>query len=174
MEGLEIVELDPDTCAVIGGPFPSPNGQIVLGLAFDGRSLFAGARDLTIYRMNPDSGVILDFLPIPNIPTGLAASLVQSPPCTLELQLSFAAGTLLMDFVVGTTTPAVFNAWMFLLSGSVVVPLWSLEIPVIDPPIAAPVPIPGFPNVGIVGVLTTVHTTEGPVCSDFQIVDTGL
>ena len=73
---------------------------------------------------------------------------------------------------MGTTDPATWNVWMSVQT--LTFPLWSIPLPPIDPPISAPVPLPEFPQLGSIGVLTTLTTpTVGIICSDWQTVDTG-
>ena len=72
---MRIAELNPDTCALIGGPFGVPGGDFVLGLAFDGTELFAATfMSPAIYVMNPDSGAILRAFHPGFAASGLAAS----------------------------------------------------------------------------------------------------
>jgi hypothetical protein len=72
---MRIAELNPDTCALIGGPFGVPGGDFVLGLAFDGTELFAATfMSPAIYVMNPDTGAILRAFHPGFAASGLAAS----------------------------------------------------------------------------------------------------
>lgn len=92
--------------------------------------------------------------------------------CVLDLTLTYSDSTLTIDFLAGTSVPATWNVWLSILNFTF--PLWSVPIPAIDPPVDVPVPIPGFPNIGVVGVLTTLTTSEkGIICSDWETVDTG-
>ena len=90
--------------------------------------------------------------------------------CTLELLLTFGAGTLTMDFLLGTTDPVIWSTW--LIAGNIAVPLWSVPLPAF-PATPFSLPIPGFPGLGVIGVLTTFGTADGIFCWDFAIVDTG-
>ena len=60
---------------------------------------------------------------------------------------------------------------MFFSGG--VFPLWSLELPIVDPPVSFPVPIAGFPQIGIVGFMTMLVTAQEIDCIDFAVVHTG-
>jgi hypothetical protein len=92
--------------------------------------------------------------------------------CTLDLNLSYTAETLTMDFLLGTTQPANWNIWVSFLNQTI--RLGCIPIPVIYPPISCPIPFPGFPSLGTIGVLTTLTTAEdGIICSDWETVDTG-
>ncbi len=95
-----------------------------------------------------------------------------SSACPLNVDLSYNNGNLNMDFTVGTVVPATWNIYLSVLD--FVIPVLSIPLPVIDPPIAVPIPIPGFPSFGGVGVLTTLTTPGGGIiCSDWDVVDTG-
>jgi hypothetical protein len=72
---------------------------------------------------------------------------------------------------VGSTTPGTWNAWL-LAQGSTI-QLWSMPIPVVSPAKTFNVPIPGFPSVGNVFVITTLTTTGGASCVDWKGVNTG-
>ena len=91
--------------------------------------------------------------------------------CTLDLALSYAAGTLTMDFLVGTMEPVTGNAWLSAQNTTVL--LGSIPIPVIVPPTAVSFPVP-VAQQGTIGVLATMTTpSEGIICSTWVTVDTG-
>jgi DNA-binding beta-propeller fold protein YncE len=48
------------TTGAILNEFPTPNNEMILGLAFDGASLFASSSTGIIYRLNPLTGSLLD------------------------------------------------------------------------------------------------------------------
>jgi len=91
--------------------------------------------------------------------------------CTLDLILTYTGGTLNMDFYLGTSEPATINVWFNVLSQ--IIPYLSVPLPPIDPPISVPIAIPGVPSIGTIGVLTTLTTPDGIICSDWETVDTG-
>ncbi len=91
-------------------------------------------------------------------------------PCLLDFDLSFTGGTLNMDFTVGSTSPATWN--VYLSVADIAIPLFSIPLPALDPPISVPISIPGFPDLGGIGVLTTLTTADGIICSDWETVDT--
>ncbi len=82
-----IVELDPETCQVIGGPFPVPGADLAFGLAFDGQRLYAGSiMKPGIHTLDPDTGDTLGFLAMATPPTGLAATAeVAAPECAFDV-----------------------------------------------------------------------------------------
>jgi hypothetical protein len=91
--------------------------------------------------------------------------------CTLRLDLSYTGGTFTMDFDLGAATPTTWNAW-FTWGESFLVPLWSIPLPAVSPPVSFPLSF-ALPALGNVGVLTTLTTAaEGIGCSDFETVDT--
>ena len=89
--------------------------------------------------------------------------------CTLALDLSYAAGTLTMNFELGRATAATWNVW-FAYGTKSLVPLWSVPIPAIIPAVTFPLAFPLSPLQGV-GVLTTLNTPgQGIVCSAFKVV----
>ncbi len=100
-----------------------------------------------------------------NIITRLATAPAQS--CTLDVDVRYTGDTLNMDFTVGLLSPATWN--VFLSVADVAVPLLSIPLPAIDPPLSLSIPIPGFPDFGGIGILTTLTTpTGGIICSDWS------
>jgi hypothetical protein len=88
---------------------------------------------------------------------GAAATLVVSPtvsPCQDVLTLGYSAGTLNIGVKVGTTTSATWST--SLIVGPTTYSLWSMPIPVVWPPAAGTVPIPGMAHAGNVLAFTTL------------------
>ena len=95
----------------------------------------------------------------------------EPPPCALDLVLSYAAGTLTMDFTVGNLEPVTGSAW--LVSGTNANLLGSIGLAINEPPISLSFPIP-VAQQGTIGVLATLTTSsQGIICSTWVIVDTG-
>lgn len=94
-----IVELNPDTCLVVGGPFPVPGGDLVLGLAFDGEQLYVGSIIRPgIHTLDPDTGAALEFLPLAYAPTGLAATAeVAAPLCSFDVDFRPGSATNILN-----------------------------------------------------------------------------
>ncbi len=91
----------------------------------------------------------------------------------MDISLSYAAGTLTLDVVVGTLVPAIANLWA--VSGSDVVSLLSRPVPVTSPQISNSLSVPGVAPQGVLVVFGTLSTpTEGTICLDFETVDTGV
>ncbi|MHC4489590.1 MAG: hypothetical protein ACYSW7_10520 [Planctomycetota bacterium] len=90
----------------------------------------------------------------------------------VDLDLEYTDSTLTITFDLFTQEPTTLNLWLSVLN--VTIPVWSIPLPTIDPPISIPIPIPGFPSLGTIGVLTTLTTPEdGIILSDWETVDTG-
>ena len=90
-----IVELDPETCQVVGGPFPIPGGDLAYGLAFDGERLYAGSIIRPgIHSLDPETGAALGFVEMESPPSGLASTAevaVADPDC--DLAVDFRPGS---------------------------------------------------------------------------------
>ena len=96
-----------------------------------------------------------------------------APEFTLGLDVSYGAGILSLNFTVGTPEPAIWANFLVIThAGIQVVPLWSVPLSVIEPPIQIPIAFP-LPGMGSVGFLTVLYTEEGTQAVDFAWVDTG-
>jgi hypothetical protein len=97
-----------------------------------------------------------------------------SPPdCTLELDPSYNAGTLSLGFHVGNRLGAAsWNVWVSV--SNQMIPLWSVPIANVEPVVSFSLPIPSFPHLGGLALLSTITTSgRGIVCMDAETVDTG-
>ena len=91
--------------------------------------------------------------------------------CILDLELSYATGTLTLDFELGTLDPALWDVWLISIFG--LNSLWSSPIPPVDSIAPFPVAFP-FPSIGNIAIVTTLTTGGGGVaCADLKVVDTG-
>jgi galactose oxidase-like protein/PKD domain-containing protein len=104
-------------------------------------------------------------------------SLTRTAPLTLviggcedTLNLSYASGTLNIGFKVGTTTPGTWSVW--LIAQNQVYPLWAVQLPALTPAAPINIPIPGFPNVGMMYVVTTLNNSGGAQCVDARGINT--
>jgi len=102
---------------------------------------------------------------------------LDDPDCvvefTLAMEASYEAGTLSLDFTIGTPEPATWAVYLILTYPEVqFIPLWGVSLPVIDPPIDYPVAF-ALPQVGWVGIWSALLTEEGAQAADFAWVDTG-
>ena len=94
---------------------------------------------------------------------------VAANPCTNDLNLSYADGTLTLAIELGATQPSVWNGWLIF---PVVRPLWSTPIAPIDPPVNFNVSAP-FPSIGPVVIISWVTTIDLVTCFVSDVVDTG-
>jgi len=100
---MSIVELDPDSCAVLGGPFAVPGGDFVLGLAFDGTWLYASTYvSPAIYTMDPETGVVVDSFQPGFIPSGLASS-AEAVSTTVGVEFDFRPRSCLNSLNLGSS-----------------------------------------------------------------------
>jgi hypothetical protein len=86
------------------------------------------------------------------------------------MELTYASGTLRLDFEIATPDPVTWNLWINV--ATVATPLWSIPIPAVENKVTIPVPIPGFPSLGRIGFLTTFTDSSGIVCSTWKTIDT--
>ena len=93
---------------------------------------------------------------------------------TLDMVVSYSAGTLGLDFTLGTPEPAAWANYLALTFPSVqVIPLWTVSLPAIDPPMDIPISFP-FPSLGSIGIYTGLFTAGGAEAVILEWVDTGL
>ena len=93
---------------------------------------------------------------------------------TLELDASYGAGTLNLDYSIGTPETATWSNYLILISPSVqVIPLWSISLPALDPPLEIPISFP-FPSLGTVGIFTGLFTGGGPQATVLEWVGTKM
>ena len=83
----------------------------------------------------------------------------------LELDADYVSGYLALDYTIATIGPATWLNYLILTSPSVqVIPLWSIQLPNIYPPIDIPISFP-LPSMGWVGIYTCLYPAEGaPIC----------
>jgi len=92
---------------------------------------------------------------------------------TLELDASYEASILNLDFSIGTPVPAMWTNYLILtFPGVQVMPLGTVPLPVIDPPIDVPVTFP-IPGIGWIGIWTGLFTEAGLQAVELAWVDTG-
>ena len=91
--------------------------------------------------------------------------------CTDTLTLGYASGTLNIGFTLGTSVAATWNVYVF--AQNTLAPLWSMPVPVVSPATPFNVPIPGFPHLGTVYIVTTLGPGTQATCWDVKSIDTG-
>jgi hypothetical protein len=93
------------------------------------------------------------------------------PSCVLTDALTYASGTLTMNFSIGTPVAATWNGW--LTYQNTMQSLWSQSQPITEPPISV-TKTQTLAKSGRVGVLSTLTTpTGGITCSSWVLVNTG-
>ncbi len=108
--------------------------------------------------------------PTPRPPTPTPMS-TPTPACTLDIELDYAEGTLDLGFLIGAKEPALWNVW--LIFRGQFIPLWGAPIIVlIDPPTHVPTFSVPVPPSGLLMFFTTLTTSEGMACWDFDLIDT--
>ena len=91
---------------------------------------------------------------------------------TLEVDASYGGGTLSLDFTVGGTEPSTWANYLVLTAPTVrVIPLWTVSLPVINPPRGIPIAFP-LPSVGRVGIWSGLFTAAGPQVTRLAWVET--
>jgi hypothetical protein len=106
------------------------------------------------------------------IPNSPHATLWQpAPVCQDSLTLDYTGGTLDIGFTLMTSIPATWTIALAVpgtILGSV-----SIPVPVIQPAASFTLPIPGFPHIGTVGVLTFLSDPAlGALCDEgVKLVD---
>lgn len=91
-------------------------------------------------------------------------------PPTCVVEPSFAGGTLTLHFTLGTPNPAQWHVAM--LAAGQVFTFWRVPLPIINPGLSFTLPIPGFPSLGTLGLLSTLTAGADLVCTQLRTVDT--
>ncbi len=87
-------------------------------------------------------------------------SLGGEPPFILDLDASYVAGSLSLEFDLGAPDACTWVTLLILTQPSVqVIPLWAMPLPAISPPVTIPLSFP-FPEIGTVVVFSALFTTE--------------
>jgi len=90
----------------------------------------------------------------------------------LELDADYLSGHLDLYYGIATIEPATWANYLILTSPSVqVIPLWSISLPEIYPPIDIPISFP-LPSLGTIGIYTGLFTAGGPQGVQLVWVDT--
>ena len=97
--------------------------------------------------------------------------LIQTPfaksDFTLELDASYECSMLSLDYTIGTPELAEWANYLILIYPTIhVIQLWSVSLPVIDPPIEFPISFPLPSGLGTVGIWTGLFTTGGTQAVD--------
>jgi len=91
----------------------------------------------------------------------------------LELDADYEASTLRLNFIIGTIDPATWSNYLILTyTGFYCVPLWTVPLPVIDPPFQLPISF-SLPSVGWIGILSGLLPVGEEPIAELAWVDTG-
>jgi len=102
----------------------------------------------------------------------------EDPDCpaefVIELEGFYDVDTLFLEFRVGTPEPATWANYIVLTYPAIQsIPLWTVPLQVIDPPIDYEVTFP-FPRTGLVLAISGMFTVAGLKVLDYDWIDTGL
>ena len=90
-----------------------------------------------------------------------------------ELDASYVFSYLVLNYTIGTPESATWANYLVLTSPTIqVIPLWTVPLPVIDPPYEIPISFP-LPSIGWVGIYTGLFTAEGVQAEKMAWVNTG-
>ena len=95
---------------------------------------------------------------------------VSTGGCSLVQTATKTGTTLNLTYTISNNTAATWN--VFLVVGSVAAPIIAVPLPIIATATTLTIPIPSFPALGTIGFLTTINTSTGIACSDFDLVTT--
>ena len=94
-------------------------------------------------------------------------------PIIFDLRAYYAAGRLSLDYTIGTPVAAMWANYLILTAPAVqVIPLWTISLPAIYPPMEIPISIP-FPVMGTIGIWTALFDEYGSQTMKLEWVDTG-
>ncbi len=92
---------------------------------------------------------------------------------TLEMDATYAAGTLGLDFTLGTPEEAMWATNGILLYPTLqIIPLWEKSVPRTIPQVGFSVSFP-YPSTGVIGIFPGLYTAGAPKTTDLTWVDTG-
>jgi len=154
------------SCSPAGGTL-GPGESRSLIVTVDGGLLGKGIGEgkIIVLSNDPDeSAVTVPVAVIPDFPIG---------EFLLELDASYVADRLSLNFFLGAPDPALWITFLVLPSPAErVIPLWAVPLSGIDPPVEIPITI-SFPGTGWVEIRTGLLTADGVRAADIARVDTG-
>jgi len=118
-----------------------------------------------------------DCIPVTTTTTLPPTTTTTLPPgpaeFTLVLDASYVSGHLVLNYTIGTPVAATWANYLILTYPSAqVIPLWTTQLPAIDPPIDVPVSFP-FQSLGWVKIYTGLYAAGNPEAEELVWVDTG-
>ena len=92
----------------------------------------------------------------------------------IELDAFYWEGILRFRFTISALEPATWANCLIVPFPEVqIIPLWTVPLPVITPPVDLPTLTIPFPSLGWIGIWSGLFTAEGVQADDFEWVDTG-
>jgi len=164
--------------------------EIRLGIFYDGVGLLADEAHVSLtfsgpggYVVHPENGAFVTPPAAGDYTLSATCGAVTSDAAIcyveaaaefmLELDVSYSAEMLDLDFTLGAPEPAAWANYLALIYPSVqVIPLWTVTLPVIDPPMDLPISFP-FPSLGTIGIWSGLITAEGQQAVELEWIDTG-
>ena len=149
----------------------------------DANPVFVGGGDYHLTSFSPcidagtDAGVYDDIDgDVRPIGAGFDMGSDEAPefqPIIFDLRAYYAAGRLSLDYTIGTPVAAMWANYLILTAPAVqVIPLWTISLPAIYPPMEIPISIP-FPVMGTIGIWTALFDEYGSQTMMLEWVDTG-
>ena len=140
-----------------------------------GRLDIAGSQQERMHAMKKAEKILSILFVVILIGSVLTRTSFAKAEFTLELDASHGEGTLNLNFALGTPEEALWaNCLILTYPAFQVIPLWSVPLPVIDPPIDLPISFPLPSGLGTVGIWTGLFTVEGAQAVDLEWVHTGI
>jgi len=181
-----IYKVDPATGMTVG-TIPAPGGWS-RDITWDGTNLWVVDTnpDGEIYQISPADGSILSSFTLPSVGfpvgitfdgqylrvSGLSDNMIyqvdiEFEPWILQQDISYIAGTLNLNYTLGSPAPSIWATYLILPQPPLqFIPLWTLPLPEISPPLPIPLSFP-FPSIGTIGFLTILH--DGVTLQAFDI-----
>ena len=176
-------------CDVQGGEaavyvFPMPGVYLDWGLGnIDANPIFVGGGDYHLTSFSPcidagmDAGVYDDIDgDVRPLEAGFdmgSDEVAEFQPIIFNLDAYYSEGRLSLDYTIGTPVAAMWANYLILTAPAVqVIPLWTISLPAIYPPIEVPISIP-FPVLGTIGIWTALFDEYGSQTMKLEWVDTG-
>jgi len=127
----------------------------------NGNTLISDALTARIIEVNPDKEIVWEYS--------------WRSSFTLELDASYEEGTISMTFTLGTLERATWEHYLILtFPQTQVIPLWAVQIPVIDHPIEIPVAFPFHGSGGWIGNYTYLLPAGGGYVRERKWIATGM
>ena len=146
--------------------FATTTMAVELGMPSDvdrldnGNTLTVDLLHASVIEVNPDKEIVWEY--------------PRQDSFTLELDAFYETSTLSLIFTIGTPEPTTWANYLILTYPSIqVIPLWTVPLPQIDPPIDVPIAFP-LTSLGWIGIYSSLFTAEGEQAMKLVWVDTDI